>query len=483
MRPFQPTLESVQTHEVPAWFHDAKFGIFLHWGMSSIPAYAPTDDDFDDSLDGNLRLFEQSPYAEWYLNGLRIPGSRIAKYHAEHFGRDAPYDIFREPFEIELAKAEPADWASLARRAGAKYLVQVTKHHDGYCLWPTAHDNPKKLGWWSSRDIVGETARAVRAEGLRYGTYYSVGLDWMYDEQVLGNFADLVLGIPQSEEYRLYAENHLKELVERYKPDILWNDIGYPDGDSLWRILADFYNANPDGVVNDRWQQVGPLREALSDPATYEAVVAAANKAQYEGGGGFEPPLPPHCDFRSPEYTHYDEIQEKKWESTRGIGKSFGYRKNEPEDAILTFEELVQSFVDIVSKNGNLLLNIGPMSNGTVPDYQINLLEAMGKWLDVNGEGIYESRPWIQGGLGRAEGKTLCGQSVRFTTKGQRLFAYLLGKPKSDSFEIEGIEIKSHRWLGTDKPLSGGKMKLPGGLEDAPAYGLELSLQDLSSLD
>lgn len=477
MTQFLPTLESVQSHEVPDWFHDAKFGIFVHWGMSSIPAFAPTDDDYDDTMDGKLRLFEQSPYAEWYLNGMRMPGSRTAKWHAEHYGADTPYEVFREPFEKDLAKCDPSVWAKLAAKAGAKYLVQVTKHHDGYCLWPTDTDNPNKPGWWSKRDIVGETAAAVRAEGLRYGSYYSVGLDWTFNEQLLGNFADLILAIPETEDYRLYAEAHVRELIERVAPDVLWNDIGYPTGESIWQIMADYYNAVPGGVINDRWQQMGSMRELLADPATYNAIVDAANKAQEEqSGGGVEPPLPPHCDFRTPEYTHYDAIQGKKWESTRGIGKSFGYRTNEPEDCILKLDELVTSFVDIVSKNGNLLLNIGPKSDGSVPDYQVALLEQMGDWLAVNGEGIYGTRPWE-----RAEGETDQGIPVRFTQKNGKLYAFLIGTPKSQTITLKNVKGQSCQWLGKGAVKSNSQgenleITVPDNLSEAPTHCIEITI-------
>ena len=469
MTHFLPTIESLNTHQVPSWFHDAKFGIFIHWGMSSIPAFAPTDDDFDDGFEGNLRLFEQSPYAEWYQNSLRIPGSRTARHHAETYGADTPYDAFRGAFEEDLMKAEPREWAQLAKRAGAKYLVQVTKHHDGYCLWPTDHDNPRKTGWHASRDIIGETAAAVRAEGLRYGTYYSAGLDWTFSDQPLGNFAELILGIPEVSDYLPYAEHHMRELMERVKPDVLWNDIGYPMGGSLWQLMADYYNSTPDGLINDRWQQPGAMREMLQDPATYQAIVDAANQAQKDGGDGFEPPLPPHCDFRTPEYKQYDEIQEKKWESTRGIGKSFGFRRNEPADDILKLDDLVTSFVDIVSKNGNLLLNMGPMSDGTVPGYQVALLEDMGRWLEVNGEGIFATRPWQ-----RAEGTTSTGLPVRFTQKEGTVYAFILGQPDGD-FTIEGLDVQAARWLGGVR-TEGSTLTLPRGLNSAPAYGIALEL-------
>lgn len=218
------------------------------------------------------------------------------------------------------------------------------------------------------------------------------------------------------------------------------------------------------------------MREALADPATYKAIVDAANKAQEaRQGGGIEPPLPPHCDFRTPEYTHYDAIQEKKWEATRGIGKSFGYRANEPEDGILKIDELVTSFVDIVSKNGNLLLNIGPKSDGTVPDYQVSLLEKMGDWLAVNGEGIYGTRPWE-----RAEGETDQGIPVRFTQKEGKLYAFLLGTPSGKAVTIKDLSGETCRWLGRDEVAStngpdGMKITIPTGLPEAPTHCIEIT--------
>jgi alpha-L-fucosidase len=168
-----------------------------------------------------------SPYAEWYWNAMRIPGSPVAEHHAKVW-KNAPYQTFREPFERMLESWDPAPFADLFAKAGARYVVHVTKHHDGFCLWPTDVRNPHERDWASKRDVVGDLASAVRARGMRFGTYYSGGLDWTFGGLPIVDLASIIAAIPQSAEYLAYADAHWHELIERYRPCVLWNDIGYP---------------------------------------------------------------------------------------------------------------------------------------------------------------------------------------------------------------------------------------------------------------
>lgn len=171
---YEPTLESLSQHEVPAWFHDAKLGIFIHWGLYLAPGWAPLTGELFEVAEtiGWEALFGQNPYAEWYLNSLRIEGSLTYRHHLETYGPDLSYDDFVPMFNEAIKRWDPGAWASLFRQVGAHYVVLVTKHHDGFLLWPSQRTSPYKKDYRTSRDIVGELATAVR-DHMRMGFYYS----------------------------------------------------------------------------------------------------------------------------------------------------------------------------------------------------------------------------------------------------------------------------------------------------------------------
>src|SRR5258706_5162103 len=251
--PFTPTLESVSAHRVPDWYDDAKFGIFIHWGLFSIPGFAARSgsiaDAFRDHYDIAVAL---TPYTEWYWNAIKVPESESARHHREVW-HGAPYENFREPFLNGLAQWRPDEWAETFASAGARYVVLVTKHHDCFCLWPSAVENRYQKNWTSPRDIVGELANAVRAKGMKFGLYYSGGIDWTFNREPLRTLADFMGSTPGGD-YPAYADAQTRELIERYRPSVLWNDISWPGGKrNLLTLFADYYNKIEDGVVNDRW--------------------------------------------------------------------------------------------------------------------------------------------------------------------------------------------------------------------------------------
>ena len=402
---FDRTLTAVQAHQVPAWFHEAKLGIFIHWGLYSVPGWAPTTGALHDVIasEGWPAWFARNPYAEWYMNSMRVPNGATAAYHAEHYG-DKPYAGFAADFNAGTAQWDPSAWAELFANAGAKYVVLTTKHHDGFLLWPSEQPNPFIPNYQVTRDLVGDLSDAVRAQGLTMGLYYSGGLDWTFNPHVIQDINDLFVAIPHSPEYVAYADAHWRELTNRYRPACMWNDIGYPMGSDVGALFADYYNAVPEGVINDRFTQAGPDEVAKISQGIS--------------------PKPPHADYRTPEYAVFDTIQADKWESCRGLGFSFGYNRNESDTEMLSPVELIHSFIDIVSKNGNLLINVGPQGDGTIPTAQAERLLALGAWLASNGEAIYATTPWT-----RAEATTDSGLAVRFTHKDHTLYATLLGTP------------------------------------------------------
>jgi alpha-L-fucosidase len=342
----------------PPWFSAAKLGIFVHWGAYCVPGWAePTGElgELDDET-----WFAHNPYAEWYYNSIRIDGSPAqAHHHAVHGGR--PYDDFLDDWRAE--SFDPEALVGLFARAGARYVVPTTKHHDGITLWDapgtstrnTVHRGPK-------RDLVAAFASATRAAGLRFGVYYSGGLDWhVTDLPALDTHHGVHTVRPYDEAYATYAYLHVKDLIDRHRPDILWNDIEWPDRGKhdgsygLAQLFSYFYEKNPDGVVNDRWGDT-------------------------------------HWDFRCSEYQAYRSSEAGgAWENTRGLGLSFGYNQNEDASVTLDARGALKHLVDVVSRGGNLLLNVGPRADGTLSDLQRATLEGMAEWMARNAGAVHDT--------------------------------------------------------------------------------------------
>jgi alpha-L-fucosidase len=449
---FEPTKSSIRKHKVPDWFHDAKFGIFIHWGLYSVPAFAAKGLSFSGThhIDEE-NYFKNNPYAEWYLNSLRITGSPTQDYHYKEYGKDFSYDQFVPIFNEELKSWNPEEWVKLFKKAGAKYVVLVTKHHDGFVLWPSKYKNPMKDNYFTRRNIVSELTHSVKKMGLKMGFYYSTSLDWSFNPiPINSRVSDMTNGITTIE-YTEYVKNHWYELIDEYKPSILWSDIGAPPFLDLLEIFAYYYNKFPDGVINDRWDKI--FHE---------------NDEVYKIRRTF------FYDFTTPEYYSYNIITRKKWESNRGIGNSYGYNKLETEDDYLSSAEIVRMLVDIVSKNGNLLLNVGPMPNGKIPDIQQKILRGVGQWLEINGEAIYGSRPWE-----RAEGYANNNLELRFTQKNGKLYVHLLNNPKGNQVRVLSLNIPPHsiiRLLGYKEMLTWEQdqedliINLPTNISKSPVY-------------
>lgn len=326
----------------PQWFADAKLGIFVHWGLYSVPAYA--------SKEG---------YSEWLYRGLmsRDPGRmRAMSYFADTtLPVREMYAQLTRHWHAELW--QPADWAHLFRQAGARYVVLVTKHHDGYSLW----DDPYQPLWNSTvsgprRNIVAELTDAVRAQGLTMGFYYSLP-EWSHP---LHRWT-----LDPHDSIRRYVDSYMvpqfKHLVSTYRPDLI-----FADGD--WDFTADqlrsaelidwyYRTVGPSAIVNDRWGQ-----------------------GTKHG-------------FKTPEYSAGIADTTRPWAECRGIGRSFGLNRNEDLANYLTPTALIQHFCELVAHGGGLTLNVGPYADGTIPLIQQERLLALGQWLEVNGEAIYGSRP------------------------------------------------------------------------------------------
>ena len=458
---YAPTLESVRTHQVPDWYHDAKLGIFIHWGLYSVPAWAPHGGDIGEIFaSGDMsNWFRHNSYAEWYLNTLKFEDGPTRAWHDANYGSNFSYDDFAAGFNSAIKRWQPAEMAALFREANARYVVLTTKHHDGFTLWNSETPCPHKQNYHTQRDVVGELSDAVRDAGMRMGLYYSGGLDWAFNETRIEQIADVWGTIVQTPEFVEYSVAHWRELIDRYQPAIMWNDIGYPAAADLGELFAYYYNNVPEGLINDRFTQSRDRIPNSDEPLA--------------------PPRGPHYDYITPEYATFADIQTEKWECCRGIGHSFGYNRAEGDEQLLSETDLIHMFVDIVSKNGNLLLNVGPMADGVIPENQAERLRGLGRWLDVNGEAIFGTRPWQ-----RAEGKTSAGLDIRFTATEEDLFATLLDAPAESEICIESLDAPDNaavNLLGRDGELSwrqdGSDLRihLPQDLPEAPAHSLRIS--------
>jgi alpha-L-fucosidase len=417
--PYVGTAESLATHALPPWFADAKLGIMIHWGIFSVPAWAETVLDPEEWLKDLTKLLEPPlfgaewfahiPYVEWYPNTMLIDGSPTRERHLAMYGPDFAYEDFRPAFEAAAASWSPESWVQLFREAGARYVVLVTKHHDGFALWPSAVPHPTRPGWHATRDYVGELASAVRRGCLRMGTYYSGGLDWAVQPGPIRNTLEVVGVQPQSPEYVAYADAQWRELIARVRPAVLWNDLGYPVAADELSLFADYYNTVPDGVVNDRFVTLPPYT---------------------------------HHDYVTPEFNVPDEPLAEKFETVRGMDRGFGYNQHSTDADFTSARGLLTQLIDVVSKNGNLLLNVGPMADGTIPAPQVERLRAIGAWLGGRGEAIFGTRPWT-----RAQGTTAEGLAVRFTARpdGTSVYAIVLDDVPGRTITIPDAGTRARR--------------------------------------
>ena len=388
---YEANWNSIDSRPVPTWFQDAKFGIFIHWGVFSVPAWGPT----------KSAVYEQ--YAEWYWWRLLDPKAATYKefndFHNRTYGKEFKYQDFVKGFTCEMF--EPADWATILEQSGARYVVLTSKHHEGFTLWPSAQSwNWNAVDVGPHRDLAGDLTQAVKAKGLHMGFYYSL-YEWfnpLYKTDVNKYVDDHM--IPQ-----------MKDLVTRYKPDVVWTDGEWDHPSETWKstsFLAWLYNESPvkeTVVVNDRWGKETRSKHGGIYTTEYDLV---------------------H------DQTSVGKKIEHPWEECRGIGGSFGYNRNEQLSDYSTSEKLVHILVDKVARGGNLLLNIGPTADGRIPVIMQQRLADMGGWLRVNGEAIYGTRSWDKAPAVTADTK------VYYTRKGNDLYVICTKFPEQ-SLTVKGV--------------------------------------------
>lgn len=474
----RPANDPFRDRPVPAWYRDAKFGIFIHWGVYSIPAWAPipTESEGGFSFDAAAKLLPEpptnanelwaglrevapellseaiateSPYAEWYVNSLNNEGTRTAARHEALYG-DRSYTSFADDFVQASSAWNASTWGELFSRAGARYTILTSKHHDGYCLWPTSTPNLLDPEWHSERDLVGEYAAAMRSSGIRPGLYYSGGLDWSLKGVGCTSIDDLNEAIVQSEPERRYMDAHVREIVHRYEPSVLWGDMAYPRESDVHALHREYYETVSDGLVNDRF-------------------VTAIGE------------MDRHYDYVTTEYFVPGGIHDEVWEVCEGIGPSFAYNRNEDDSNVKSAGEIVALLADTVSKNGNLLLGVGPRADGSIPEHQAQRLEDIGNWLEVNGEAIYGTRPW------RVHTTPVDGaESIHFTSAGTNVYAIVM-EPSGTEVEISDVDLSTAVSViqlgstGTPTLERSPNGIIVGGLDSSNEIGLALRFETASS--
>ncbi|MFP4550714.1 MAG: alpha-L-fucosidase [Spirochaetales bacterium] len=428
------------------WYRDAKLGIMINWGPYSVPGWAPTEHGGIDSV---LRAhdwsfyFENNPDSAWYANGLRLRESATRAYHLKHFGKHVAYERLAKRFKTETESFDPTDWVDLFSEMGARYVVMSAKHCDGFLLWPS--EQKPSPSFAAVTDVLGKVAEAARAKKMRFGLSYSGLLDWTTQSEPIADYADMLL-VETGDEFSAYVEGHYRELIDRYRPDILWNLVGIPAQLSKKKLHTFYRDLVPHGLVNDRWRQTGALgHKALSTSALKQKAGEKARESILDGKAmGSDGDFSTHTSFGP------TTSQGKPWEMVCPLGYSYGFNRAEQPEHYLRSDDLVRRLIDVVSKNGNLLVSVGPEPDGTLPYEQRHRLAQLGAWLAIHGEAIFGTRPWK-----RAEGATSEGVPLRFTTRNNALYVIFLETPPMLRIGISDLRLE-------DVP----RPKLPKGQED-----------------
>ena len=448
--PFGESWDSIaQSYKDPDWFRDGKFGIMMHWGIYSVPAHA----------------------SEWYVRYMYGGNAGVMQWHTEHFGPPTKFGYKDFLPMFTAANWNPDDWAELFKKAGAKYVLAPGEHHDGFSNWDSAINPFNAKNYGPKRDLDGDLIAAVRKVGLKAGISDHSAFHFVFIPALPGSdqydpkWAAFYSVADRSKAARVrfmhdWVAKRL-ETIEKYQPDMLWFDMGT---DHAWdplkiRVAAHYYNRAR------QWGQDVTI-------SAKQAAWVTGQVMDYEREG--RAPL---------------ELTDWVWQPDDPIMDKFGYVEGlKPFPA----EQFVYKIIENVSKNGNLLLNISPRADGTIPQEQQDVLLAIGRWLDVNGEAIYSSRPWIKYGegpvseaaaaamvkirttgfAGRLNGQNLGGdgvggggisktgysdKDVRFTTRGNVVYAIVMNWPASGSVtlasfatgtpiagEIERVELLGH---------------------------------------
>jgi alpha-L-fucosidase len=439
--PYEPTWESVSSHRPPAWFQDAKFGLSMHWGLYAVPAHQ----------------------SEWYVRHM-YGTPEIVSWHQEHFGPQDKfgYKDFIPMFTCE--KFDPNDWAELFKQAGARYIMPAAEHHDGFALWDSALTKFDAKDMGPKRDLIGELATAMRKQGLKFGVtnhrmeHFNLinpvaGLKTDLDDPAWAEFYSVADRSSEARQrfLRDWVARNL-ELIDKYQLDLLWwdNGVNSREYDPLkLEVFAYFYN---------RAQEWGKE-------------VTMVTRGQASLGG--------HIEDYERQMRGLTTIQAAPFEVHDSPFQRWGYLS---DAHYWNVDDIIWRLVENVSRNGNLLLNLAPKANGSIPEEQKQLLLETGRWLRVNGDAIYGTRPWTRFGEGKSlnNNPRYVAQDIRFTTKGDTLYAIFMAWPGA-----EGIITSLAN--GQSPPGKIGKVELlghPGNLDfTRDAEGLKVKFPDQRPCD
>jgi alpha-L-fucosidase len=463
---WKPTPESIDTHKAPEWFQDAKFGMFIDWGLWSVAGWAPKKE-------------KGAMYPDWYE--LRLDtDSAFIKYHEKNWGKDFKRDDFIPLFTA--LDYDPENLVKLAADAGMKYVVPFSKHHSGFCLWPSSFTQRDAGDMGPKRDLIRPLVESCKKQGLKFGFYFSVE-EWEYplldsdgnikprlweikNRPSLEELENRAGGkVPVKDFARDYIVPQAVEFIDQYDPDLIWYDGEWTtDANDLrtYEISSYFYN-----------QAEGRKKVAVND----RYGTKDGQRLRFVRG-----------DFFTSEYHSLTDENKKSthaWEECRGISQSFGYNWQDTEENVISSKAFIDMFVDIVARGGNLLLIVNLDGQGALPKTQKNRLVDIGKWLKVNGEGIYATRSYVQ----QAEGSVSYTQSK----DGQYLYAIIKEWPGSELL-LKGVNpLKDSKinMLGVDMPFiwintkDGISVKIPAKLQDLKnrpceyAWVLKIRLTDI----
>lgn len=407
---YDPTWDSLMTRPLPGWFDDSKVGIFLHWGVFSVPSY-------------------KSEWYWWALDGSKDPDT--IRFHNKTYGPDFKYADFAPMFTADLW--QPDQWADLFKKAGAKYVVLTSKHHEGFTNWCSQESfNWNACESGPHRDLVGGLTDSVRAAGLHMGLYHSI-FEWfhpLYLQDKANNYTTR----------RFVDEVYMPEAREinmRYKPDLIWSDGDWEANSSYWRspeLLAWLYNDSPnkeDVIVNDRWGNENP------------PIGSGKHFGGYFSGGDRQ--------------QAGSQLLHHKWENAFTLdGGTWGYSRVSEFAAYLNITTILYEVVSTVAYGGNALINVGPTSDGRIATIFQDRLLQLGAWLDVNGEAIYKTTTWREQNDTAAHGVE---RGVYYTASkdGRTVFAHMMGWPDGNSLALtqpRGSANTTVRMIGCEAPMA-----------------------------
>jgi alpha-L-fucosidase len=477
--PFHADWESLAAYRVPEWFRDAKFGVFLHWGVYSVPAFAN----------------------EWYSRNLYQKGSAAYEYHRAVYGPQSKfgYKDFIPMFKAE--KFDPDAWVRVFQEAGVRYVVPVAEHCDGFPMYDSDFTDWDAAKMGPKRDVVGALEKATRAKGLHFGLSSHRAEHWWwynlarsYDTDVNDpRFAGLY---GPAEPRTLPGDNPDSEPdpshLERWNPP---SKAFLDDWLARCTELVDKYR--PEFIYLDWWINAPGFEPYLRKLAAYY-YDEAGKRGQGPVLAYKEDAFPPGAALLDIERGKLDELRLLPWQTDTSVSvNSWGYVR---DDKYRTAKSLVAELIDVVSKNGNLLLNVGPKADGTLPEEATKVLAEMGQWLKVNGEAIYGTRPWKYYGEGTTNaaagsmrdiaGAAFTPADIRFTTKGETLYALGLEPPKDGPVTLKTLYkgspyldrgvakvelVGANAAVSWEQTPTGLVVHLPAGGGDMP-YALRITL-------